>query len=130
MPLFEKSPDLPPRIHAINNVRLEAKPGTEPQLHFFYVDVLGMEPAEGEPGMVLFQTQRMQVRILLTPEAQPSPMRRRLVLEVPSLERMQEQLEELEIEYEWYHGLAYTDQRIFLLDPADNRVELKQVWPL
>ena len=89
-----------------------------------------MEPAEGERGMVLFQTQRMQVRILLTPEAQPSPMRRRLVLEVPSLERAQEQLEELGIEYEWYHGLTYTDQRIYLLDPADNRVELKQVWLL
>ena len=100
------------------------------QLRSFYIDALGLEPVEGEPGMVCFQTQRMQVRILITLDAQPSPMRRRLVLQIPSLERMRERLEEFEIDYQWYEGLSFTDQRIFVHDPADNRVELKQLWPM
>ena len=99
-------------------------------LHLFYVDVLGLEPAEAERGMVCFQTKRMQVRFLLTLEAQPSPMRRRLVLQIPSLQRMRDRLEEFEIDYEWYNGMSFTDQRIFVLDPADNRIELKQLWLL
>ena len=43
---------------------------------------------------------------------------------------MRERLEELRIPYEWYEGLGLTDKRIYLLDPARNRIELKQVWAL
>jgi catechol 2,3-dioxygenase-like lactoylglutathione lyase family enzyme len=130
MPIFEEPSDPPPRIHAISDLRIEATPGLEGQLEFFYVDVLGLERVEDEPGMVCFETQRMRVRVLLTPEAQPSPIRRRAVIQVPSLERMRARLEEMGIQYEWYDGLAFTDQRIFVLDPADNRIELKQEWPI
>lgn len=130
MPLLEKSPDPPPRIQAISDIRIEAVPGLEPELRFFYTDVLGLEQVDGERGMMCFETERMRVRILITPEAQPSPIRRRLVLQIPSLQEMQMRLEELEVDYEWYSGLRFTDQRIFLLDPANNRIELKQVWPL
>ena len=130
MPIFQRTPDPPPIIHAIRHVRVEAKPEQEPSLRFFYEDVLGLGPVHDEPGMLCFETKRMRVRILLTPEAQSSRMRRRLVLVVPSLKRMRERLEELEIDYEWYTGMRFTDQRIFVLDPADNRIELKQVWRL
>jgi extradiol dioxygenase family protein len=129
MSIFRKSPDPPPRIHAISNVRLEAKPGLEPEIRFFYVELLGMQHIEGEVGTVCFETERLEIRIAITPDAQPSPMRRRLILEIPSLDRMQERLEELKIPYERCWGMRFTDQRIFVLDPADNRIELKQNFP-
>ena len=116
-------------MQAIRDVRVEAKPGLEGDLHFFYVEMLGLEPSEGEPGMLHFCTDKLRLRVLLTPEAQPSPMRRRLVLEIPSLGRMADKLEEEGIPHEWYRGLTLTDQRIFVLDPADHRVDLQQAWP-
>jgi hypothetical protein len=128
MPIFEKGPEPPPRIQAISHVRIEARPGMEAVLHSFYAHLLGMMPVEGERGTVCFQTKRLQLRILLTPEALGSPMRRRLVLEIPSLDRLREQLDELQIEYEWHEGMALTERRVFVLDPAENRVELKQTW--
>ncbi|MBN1347269.1 MAG: hypothetical protein JXQ73_31555 [Phycisphaerae bacterium] len=129
MSIFERPPDPSPRIQAISDVRIEARPELKGDLHFFYVELLGLEAVEGEPGMLCFQTDRLRVHVLMTPEAQPSPMRRRLVLEVPSLDRMAGKLEEEDIDYDRYRGLRLTDQRIFVLDPADNRVELKQPWP-
>lgn len=128
MPLFEKSPSPPPRIQAISDIRVEAIPGLELELRFFYVDVLGLRQVEAEAGMLCFEAEVLRVRVLVTAEAQPSPMRRRLVLQIPSLQEMQERLEELEVDYEWHNGLRFTDQRIFVKDPADNRVELKQIW--
>lgn len=109
---------------------MEAKPGQEAALRTFYVDILGLEPADGEEGMVCFQTGRLRLRILITPEAIASPMRRRLVLEISSLQNLREKLDELAMAYEWYEGFAFTERRIFVLDPAENRIELKQVWIL
>jgi hypothetical protein len=129
MSIFERAPEPLPRIQAINDVRIEAKPSDQGDMHFFYVEILGLEAVNDEPGMLCFQTERLSVRVLLTPEAQPSPMRRRLILEIPSLHAMAEKLAELGFEAEWYRGLRLTDQRLFVLDPAGNRVELKQTWP-
>jgi hypothetical protein len=129
MSIFERAPEPPPRIQAINDVRIEAKPSDQGDMHFFYVEILGLEGVNDEPGMLCYQTERLRVRVLLTPEAQPSPMRRRLVLEIPSLQAMAEKLTELGFEPAWYRGLRLTDQRLFVLDPAGNRVEFKQTWP-
>ncbi len=126
---FQDAPEPPPKIQAISNVRMEAKPELEPELRDFYEALLGLPPAEGEAGSVCFETERLQIQIRLTPDAQPSPMRRRLVLQVPSLEKMEEHLQEAGVPYEFRRGMQFTDQRIFLLDPADNRIELKQTWP-
>lgn len=109
---------------------MEAGPGVAEELTFFYADVLGLEPVDGERGTLCFETQRMQVRFVITPDAEPSPMRRRLVLQISSLERMRGRLDEFEVNYEWHQGMQYTDRRIDVLDPADNRIELRQSWPL
>jgi catechol 2,3-dioxygenase-like lactoylglutathione lyase family enzyme len=128
MPILEKSPDPPPRIHAIAHVHVQAKPGLEHRLRWFYAEVLGLEAADGEEETLCFRTKVLEFRVAITEKAQPSPMRRRLVLEIASLNEMRTKLEEIGLEYEWYEGMAFTDRRIYLLDPAGNRVELKQVW--
>jgi len=130
MPIFEKTPDPPPRIHAIASVHIEAGRGLEDKLRWFYADLLGLESGVAEPGALHFQTGRRQLCIALGARPRSSPLRRRLVLEIPSLDQMRERLEELRIPYEWYEGLGLTDKRIYLLDPARNRIELKQVWAL
>ncbi len=128
MCILEQTPDPPPRIHAISSVQIEAMPGLEDRLRWFYGELLGLESTAGENGNLVFHSKRLQLVVALKPDARSSPMRRRLVLEIPSLDRMREQLDELQMVYEWYEGMAFTERRIFLLDPGENRIELKQVW--
>jgi catechol 2,3-dioxygenase-like lactoylglutathione lyase family enzyme len=130
MPILEKTPEPPPQIHAIAHVRVQARPGLEHKLRWFYAELLGLDAVDGEEGTLCFQTKTLQLRVMIAEGAQPSPMRRRLVLVIPSLEEMRVKFEDIDLEYEWYEGMAFTDRRLFVLDPAENRVELKQVWVL
>ncbi len=130
MSVFHFNRDYEPetRIQAIAHVRMEAPPGIEADLIRFYQEVCRLEPAPPERGMLAFRAERLQLHIRITPDAQPSRMRRKLILDVPSLQKLSEQLSELDIRYEWYRGMRFTDQRIFAYDPADNLIEFKQTW--
>lgn len=125
---FNRDHEPETRIQAIAHVRMEARPGLEGELTHFYQEICRLDPAPAEQGLLAFRAERLQLQIRITPDAQPSRMRRKLILDVPSLQKLSEQLDEEGIRYEWHRGLRFTDRRVYAFDPADNRIEFKQTW--
>ena len=70
------------------------------------------------------------MRIEFVEKPQVDPVARRLTLILPSLEVAEVLLAERGWSYERLSGISYTDRRLAAFDPAGNRVELKQGWPL
>jgi hypothetical protein len=79
-------------------------------------------------GTLRFRSARVELRILLKPDPDVDPVRRRAVVSVRSLEAVAATLDERGMAYTRLSGLTWTDRRLSLLDPGGNRVELKQEW--
>ena len=120
-----------PHLHAIQDVVLEAGSDLVDQLREFYGQLVGLREAvdDDRPDRLCFQSGQLQLQILLRVIARPNRCDRRATLEVPSLEELRCQLDERKLPYECYQGLAFTEQRVFVVDPAGYRIEFKQVWP-
>lgn len=124
----------PSRIHAIETIHLEAPPGAEEDLRWFYGEVGGLDPVAvadegGDSSRMCFKSGRVELWIELTEQPQIESRGRRLTLKVPSLEDAATMLEERSVRYLRFTGVLFTDRRLATLDPAGNRVELKQEWP-
>lgn len=121
-----------PQIHAIGDVRLEAPPHREHGLRAFYGDLLGLrEPDERpEASQMAFEAHGLRLLIGVFADALPSPMRRRLLVQVDSLEDLAEQMRRRGVACRVYAGMGIGDRRLVALDPAGNRVEFKEVRPL
>jgi catechol 2,3-dioxygenase-like lactoylglutathione lyase family enzyme len=121
-----------PNIHAIDDVRLEAPPHRERGLRVFYRDLIGLselsEPPE--PCQVVFHAHGRRVTIHVFADALASPMRRRLLIQVDSIEAMVRRMRRHGIHCRIWSGIGLGDRRLVALDPAGNRVELKEVRPL
>lgn len=121
-----------PRIHAIDHVHLDVPPGCGDRLREFYGSLLGLpalEPPAGSDAILCFGANRLQLKLLVRERPDINPNRRRLVLEVESLRQQAQRFDDAGVPYRTYRGFRYTEQRVFVDDPAGHVLELKQVWP-
>lgn len=118
-----------PHIHAIADVRIECPPEAEDRLRWFYADVLGLRPAVpgDDAAGPAFAAHGLVLRIEVRPDARPSPVRRRLVVQIDSLVDAEQRLRDMGLGSELLRGMGIGDRRLVVLDPAGNRVELKEV---
>jgi len=123
----------PPRLEALQDVRIQTAPGLEDRTRCFYAEALGFieEPAgDAGSGEWYFAGQKHRI-VVETVEAAPArQLRRRALLEVRSLKRVEEHFKERGVRYVKESGLSITGRRLFVSDPAGNRLELRQTWPL
>ena len=120
------------RIQAVEHVRIEAPPGSDDVLRWFYGEVGGLEsvPAEDtDTARVRFKSVRLELQIYLVERPRVDPVGRRVTLFVRSLDDAAAKLDRRSVPYEQLSGLMFADRRLSTRDPAGNRVELKQGWP-
>ena len=119
----------PSQINALERIALEAPQGIEQQLIEFYRDLVGLTLLEQSRGEgLLFQSGRVELRILLRADPRVVPIARRALISVRSLSATAEALEERRVSVTAVSGVAWSDRRLSLVDPGGNRVELKQEW--
>lgn len=121
------------RIQAIDEVHLEAPPGVEDQLRWFYTAVAGLREIQSDPrdgSVICFKSERIGLWIHIVDDPQLSSTALRLTVNVLSLEAVAECLDERKWHYALLRGVMFTDRRIETLDPAGHRVALKRHWPI
>ena len=120
----------PSQILAIDTVGMQAEPECQERLIWFYRDLVGLNFVErpGNLEFLLFSSARRELRIDLIQHPLVEKVRRRALLSVQSLDQVAEVLEYERMPHQPISGISRTDRRITLLDPAQNRVELKQEW--
>ncbi len=123
------------RLVAIADVFIESHPSLFEQMHWFYGELIDLRTAatihdRGEPPTeIRFRSDRHDLCIALTDFPKIESIDVRVICEVPSLEDVTDQLTERKYDHDRLHGLAHTDRRLHLLDPAGNRVEIRRLWP-
>ena len=128
---------LPPRILAVQDIRLVTERSVAESLVSFYVNILGLREC-GEKGNPTAQTTRLMghpvsgPRLIVEPVGERPPWvgYHRIMLQVADLAALAEVLTEQEIEYRWQPGGAFCDRRIELLDPAVNLLDIVSSHPL
>ena len=72
-----------------------------------------------------------QIRVVISLVDQPriDPFGFPMVLAVPSLFEAEKKLSDSGVGFEWAQAIDWADRRLAVLDPAGNRVVLKQEWP-
>lgn len=121
------------RLQAIDHVCLSAPFGIEQELIAFYTEVGELEwlpRRQPDDGCLRFKSSLIELRIELCECPVIDKNARRLTLVVTCLTTVEEMLTERKQKYDRVSGLAFTDRRMILRDPAGHRVELKQEWPL
>lgn len=120
----------PSQINAVERIVLEAPEGVDRELVWFYGDLVGLTPVpvDAGAGVLKFRSARVELEIEIRSDPRLEPKRRRALISVGSLEWVMKELAERRITYTRISGLDWTDRRVSLLDPAGNRVELKQEW--
>ncbi len=120
------------RILAVSHVTLESPPGLEDQHRWFYGELAELEEVvRAEPTdrrLLSFVSPPIELRIRITPDPDIRSTKTCVVILVTSLSAAIEQCMERRINYTRLSGMAATDRRIQVLDPAGNRAELKQYW--
>lgn len=122
------------RIVAVDHVCLEASRGLDEELTWFYGELLDLEIVADElqehDGIWLrFRSGRLELRVQLVDNPKIEAVACCVTILVLSLFEVQEVLNDRRVRYHRFTGMSYTDRRIGLLDPAGNRLELKQQWP-
>ena len=87
---------------------------------------IGLAP---DAARLCFKSEQIELRIRIKALPRIDPIGCNVVILVASLDAVIERLEERKQLYQRLSGLAFTQRRLGLLDPAGNRVELKQEWP-
>ena len=119
----------PPRVLAIDDVRLIAPAEQAEAMTSFYAQVLGLDVlkplAEGR-GLAFRGLARAGPRVIVRFDEprEDRAVRRQLALEVRSLQEYAELFLDRGIEHEWARGWFYFERRLMLFDPAGNRVEM------
>ncbi len=119
----------PSRILAVDHVNIEARPGLEDALRWFYGEVAVLDevpwPIEDSAGLC-FRSERIELRLHCVDNPRIVAVATRVTIAVPSLSLAAEQLDERRVSYERLSGLSVTDRCLQALDPAGNRAELRQ----
>jgi hypothetical protein len=110
---------LPVRLVTIDDARLPAAAGLEPQLDAFYVRVLGfVRDDAGE--QISYRADNFTLHF----DVKEPPLRREdvraLGVEVPSLADLELKLIEAELDHTRQRGLLPGEESIVLMDPAGN----------
>ena len=118
-----------PRILAIDDVHLSAASTAAEAMTRFYTEFITLDPLPAESAenrLAFYGYPRSGPRLFVTLlEAPPPPLQKRqLVVQVASLFDLEPVLVERAVPYEWSRGWSYSDRRLCVLDPAENRVEL------
>ena len=118
------------RIVGVDHVHLDAGVGTLEILRWFYGELVGLEEVETriEESQLRFRSEHLEIRIRLSSNPEIDSVRSRVTILVPSLIETAAQLDERSLEYQRISGINFTDRRLSMLDPAGNRVELRQSW--
>lgn len=118
---------------AIDHVELQAPPGIESELRWFYADFAGLHPVDNpestKPEGLTFRSDRIELRITILDHPAIESVDCRLTLAMPSLEEAAEMLEDKKYSFQWYRGLSFTDRALILHDPAGNRTMIRRLWP-
>ena len=116
---------LPPpvRLLTVNDARLPAPAGLEPQLDAFYVGILGFE-READSEFPVYRAENFRLLFeILEPPLQRDDLRP-LGCEVPALGEAEQRLIDGEIAYARQRGLLPGDECLVLPDPAGNWIEI------
>ena len=123
----------PSRILAVDHVELTTPPGLEEALRWFYGELVQldeMRTADEESGrLIRFRSARIELRIAEVDKPAIDELKCRVTILVPSLSDVISECAERGMEFTWISGIVMADRRIQLLDPARNRIELKQGSP-
>ncbi|MCH7591269.1 MAG: hypothetical protein IH989_00615 [Planctomycetes bacterium] len=117
------------RIQAVDHVNVESPHGLDDELRWFYGEVAELEERPPEATMgpgICFRSERIELRIRFSPEPRIESVECRVIVGVPSIDEAAERLSERKTPFQRLSGLAWSDRRIQVLDPAGNRVELRQ----
>lgn len=123
----------PSRIQAVDHVHIESSFGLENSLRWFYgelgtLDEIDYPFSDGEG--LCFKSAPIELRIRLKENPEIIHVQCRVALAVTSLDEIETQLIDRQVEYELMTGMMGSDQRIGTYDPAGNRVEFRQEWPI
>ena len=117
------------RIQAVDHVNIESPFGLDDKLRWFYGEVAELEerPPDAKMGAgICFRSERIELRIRFSPEPRIESVECRVLVGVSSIDEAAERLVERKTPFQPLSGLAGSDRRIQVLDPAGNRVELRQ----
>lgn len=118
------------RIQAVDHVNLESPFGLDEDLRWFYGEVAELEEKPWEaphgPG-ICFGSEQIELRIRFSTEALIEAVDCRVILAVASIEDATAMLSERHVECYCVSGLSWSNRRIQVLDPAGNRIGLKQI---
>ncbi len=120
----------PPRVHAVNHLRVEIPTGGQTAVAAFYGDLLGLKrlsDIEETGGRTLaFGGDRLAIYFVPCECPRISPRRRRLTLTVDSLGEVHERLVEKKRRVWTLSGLSLSERSLLTVDPFDQIVELRQ----
>lgn len=121
------------RLSAVSNIELQASPGIDSDLVWFYADVAGLTPvdapSDAETHVLRFKSDRLEIRITIVENPAIESVDDRVTLIAPDLEQVAHALAKRKHPYHWFRGLRFTDQALILLDPAGNRIRIRRRWP-
>ncbi len=119
------------RIVAVDHVNLEASPGAGEAMRWFYGEVCQLDEVEtdGSEARLLYKSARIELRVAFVDQPSVESVDCRVAILVPEMAEATDLLDERRVDYDTLSGLDWTDRRVSLLDPAGNRVELRQYWP-
>lgn len=123
------------RAHAIDHVELEAAPGVEDELRWFYGELIGLAPLPDEQPdgaaerLLRFRSARVELHITIREDAHIESVDRRATFEVPSLDEAMQTLNDRRYRFSEVQGLGSTDRSLVLFDPGGNRIALRRLWP-
>ena len=119
-------PEPPPvRLITIDDAHLPAAAGAETQLDAFYAGMLQFEREIGTEYPVYRSENFRLVFDVLEPPIQRETFRP-VGIEVPAMASIEQKLLDAEIEYTRERGLAPGQDRLVLLDPAGNWIEIAE----
>ena len=116
---------LPVKLIAVEDVRLPAPAGVEPQLDRFYAQLLGFERADLRELVYRADNLYLRFDVLEHPVAHDSL--RPTQIEIISLADTEKKIIEAELEYARQRGLTPGQETLLLLDPAGNWIELSEM---
>ncbi|MGB0714585.1 MAG: hypothetical protein ACPGXK_01825 [Phycisphaerae bacterium] len=83
---------------------------------------------EGTVDVLIYGTVRSPLWILFRDNPAIESVRRRATVMVDALDEVSVELDDLRYDYERCRGISLTDLSLDLLDPAGNRVHIRQRW--
>jgi hypothetical protein len=128
---FKPDPDRRPRVEepppvwllTIADAELLMVAGSEHQLDAFYVELLRFERDHTEPG-IAYRAENFRLRFRAQECPEPREDYRALVIGIPSLEEIVPRLIDAEVVYERLRDLLTGQDRLLIVDPVGNRLEL------